>query len=259
MAALTEADWLGEGDPQTLLGLLRNSGVVSVRSKGGRRKLRLFAAACCRRIEQLLAGDLARRAIEGVERWAEGQADGPAVTELQRAVQWESNRAANELRLAPGLFAPENARRRYSCETSCWAAQALLGALQEGSWDAASDGARGASMAERRAAWGTREGNDWYQASCAAENVAQRELLCEVFGNPFQPVKVEPALLKWNGGAVRHLAEAIYRERNFADLPVLADALEEAGCAEPSLLDHCRRPSGHVLGCWALDTLTGRA
>ena len=54
------------------------------------------------------------------------------------------------------------------------------------------------------------------------------------------------------------LAEAIYRERCFLELPALADALEEAGCTDESILGHLRRPGPHARGCDVLDALLGR-
>jgi hypothetical protein len=77
-------------------------------------------------------------------------------------------------------------------------------------------------------------------------------------GNPFRPVDLDPAWLTWNGGCVRDLAAAIYRDRAFDRLPILADALEDAGCVNADLLTHLRGPGPHVLGCWALDLITGR-
>lgn len=62
----------------------------------------------------------------------------------------------------------------------------------------------------------------------------------------------------WHTPTVRDLAAAIYTERRFADLPVLADALEDAGCLNEDILAHCRSKGPHVPGCWALDLLTGR-
>ena len=53
------------------------------------------------------------------------------------------------------------------------------------------------------------------------------------------------------------MAQWIYQERAFAELPILADALEDAGCTDPTLLDHLRRPGPHFRGCWALDLLRG--
>ena len=80
----------------------------------------------------------------------------------------------------------------------------------------------------------------------------------DVFGNPFRPARVDPAWLAWEGGTVRKLAEGVYQDQGFDRLPVLADALEEAGCAVRTLLDHCRGPGPHVRGCWAVDLILGR-
>jgi hypothetical protein len=83
-------------------------------------------------------------------------------------------------------------------------------------------------------------------------------LLRDILGNPFRPSALDPAWLAWNGGTVAKLAAAIYDERRFADLPILADALEDAGCADAGILAHCRGGGEHVRGCWAVDRLTGR-
>jgi hypothetical protein len=83
------------------------------------------------------------------------------------------------------------------------------------------------------------------------------EWLRDLFGNPFQPRRLDAAWLRWNDGAVRKMAHAIYDEDRFADLPILADALEEAGCDDFLLIHHCRG-SEHVRGCWAVDLLLGR-
>jgi hypothetical protein len=80
-----------------------------------------------------------------------------------------------------------------------------------------------------------------------------------IFGSPFRPAPaLDPAWLAWNDGTVAKLAAAIYDARRFADLPILADALEEAGCADAAILAHCRGGGEHVRGCWAVDLLTGR-
>jgi hypothetical protein len=84
---------------------------------------------------------------------------------------------------------------------------------------------------------------------------AQADILRDLFGNPFRPVSVDPAWLAWQGGAVRSLAQAIHDDQAFHLLPVLADALEDAGCAERQLLEHCRQPGVHVPGCWVLERL----
>jgi hypothetical protein len=91
-----------------------------------------------------------------------------------------------------------------------------------------------------------------------AERAAQADLLRDVVGNPFRTVELNPAWLTWNDGTVRYMAEAIYEERTFEQLPILADALEEAGCADAEILQHCRKPGVHVRGCWVLDLLLGK-
>ena len=69
---------------------------------------------------------------------------------------------------------------------------------------------------------------------------------------------VDQCWLRWNDATVVRLAQRIYYERRFADLPILADALEEAGCTNADILDHCRRPGPHVRGCWVVDLVLGK-
>jgi hypothetical protein len=76
-----------------------------------------------------------------------------------------------------------------------------------------------------------------------------------IFGNPFRPVTTNPKFLT---PTVQSLAQAIYTERAFDRLPILADALEEAGCTNLDILNHCRQPGVHARGCWALDLVLGR-
>jgi hypothetical protein len=64
--------------------------------------------------------------------------------------------------------------------------------------------------------------------------------------------------LRWNGGTVALIARAIQDNGRFEDLPVLADALEEAGCEDRAILDHCRGPGPHVADCWVVGVLLGK-
>jgi hypothetical protein len=90
------------------------------------------------------------------------------------------------------------------------------------------------------------------------ERRAQCALLRDLFGHLFHPAAVEPAWLEWNGGCIAAMARTIYDDRKYQDLPILADALEEAGCTMPDLLDHCRQPGEHVRGCWVIDAILGK-
>ena len=77
----------------------------------------------------------------------------------------------------------------------------------------------------------------------------------DIFGDPFRPVIIEPGWLTRN---LINLACTLYDDSAFYDLPILADALEEGGCTDPDILNHCRQPGEHVRGCWILDLLLGK-
>jgi hypothetical protein len=78
----------------------------------------------------------------------------------------------------------------------------------------------------------------------------------EVFGNPFRPVAFDP---EWRTSDAMALATGIYEEKVFDRMPILADALQDAGCTSDDLLNHLRDPHAtHVRGCWALDLVLGK-
>lgn len=84
------------------------------------------------------------------------------------------------------------------------------------------------------------------------------DILGDVLGNPFRPVQIERGWLGWNDRTPERIARRIYEERRFEDLPILADALEEAGCTLPEMLEHCRQPRTHYRGCWLIDMILNR-
>jgi hypothetical protein len=90
------------------------------------------------------------------------------------------------------------------------------------------------------------------------EAEGQARLVRDIIGNPFQTVAVAESWLAWSDREVWKLAQGIYEERAFDRLPVLADALEEAGCDNGEILSHCREPGQHMRGCWVVDLLIGR-
>jgi len=73
--------------------------------------------------------------------------------------------------------------------------------------------------------------------------------------NPFRPLAADPV---WLTPTAQSLAAAIYADRAFDRLPILADALEEAGCTNVDVLLHCRQPEEHVRGCWVVDLVLGK-
>lgn len=98
-----------------------------------------------------------------------------------------------------------------------------------------------------------------YAAWAKLSYARQADLLRCLFGpHRFRPFTLDPTWLAWNDGTIPKIAQAIYDERGFEDLPILADALEDAGCDNEDILAHCRGPGPHVKGCWVLDLLLGK-
>jgi hypothetical protein len=92
-----------------------------------------------------------------------------------------------------------------------------------------------------------------------AESRFVADLLRDIFGPlPFRAVAVNPSWLGWNDGTIPRLAQGIYEDRRFGDLPILADALEDSGCSDPDILGHCRSGGDHVRGCWVVDLVLAK-
>jgi hypothetical protein len=206
-------------------------GFAAARSRAGRRALRLFACACCRTAWDQLAKPTGQEAVLVIERYADGLESRQALDSARAAV-W-------------ALPVARDPRAYVTAHGPCqahWGAITPAHAALPHAYDAAQNAAR---YAQRAVGF--------------ADGAAFAGLLRDIFGNPFRPAPaLEPAWLAWNDGTVAKMAAAIYDGRRFADLPLLADALEDAGCADPAILAHCRGGGEHVRGCWVVDLLTGR-
>jgi hypothetical protein len=77
---------------------------------------------------------------------------------------------------------------------------------------------------------------------------AQTAVLADLFGQPARDFDD-----RWRTREVVSLAQTVYEERRFKELPRLAELLAAAGCDDPVLLSHCREAREHVRGCWAVD------
>jgi hypothetical protein len=96
-------------------------------------------------------------------------------------------------------------------------------------------------------------------AESAAESAAQCALFRDIYRPPTAaPLVVDKSWLTWQEGTVVKLARGIDQTQDWSRLPILADALEESGCANAELLAHCRSDGSHVRGCWAVDLLLKR-
>jgi hypothetical protein len=227
---MTEDEWLASVDPRKMLEPFR----------GGRasdRKLRLLLVACGRRVENLLRaeygprGEDALTALAIAERFADGAATEEEMRPFQNAIPFDHPEV-----LARGACAvdPLNGVFDYLDDAIDFAVRTAV---------------RAAPVSNRRRP---------FHVAVRAEQAGQAGLLRCVFANPFRPVALDPSWLRWKDGALPKMAQAIYDERRFADLPVLADALEDAGCADAAVLGHCRSGREHVRGCWVIDLLLGK-
>ena len=190
-------------------------------SRATERKLLLFGCACWRAVWEHVK-PASRRFVEATEQYADER------------ITWEQLKAVWDM--IDGKDSDSLHRWLHSSmrEKLTWE---LTG------FHAASKGFDGTAMTP----------DDWLN-----QLKTQSDMLREVFGNPFRSPHVHSSRLKWNGNAIRRLAHSIYDRRAFDQMPILADALEEAGCTDAAILNHCRQPGEHVRGCWVLDLLLGK-
>jgi hypothetical protein len=248
---LTEEQWLSTRSPYELLIYLQQHRRIA-RTPGGRRRLRLFCVACCRSVWDNM-DERSRCAVEVSERYADGQAQKPELaTAHERAVG--ADRAAQQTLTAAcarGGAAPSELKLR-ACAT--FAARGTTKTQLGGAGHSVSTSVANARAALTPAEFFGRQAS----AALRKEWSLQAGLLRCLFGNPFRPVAVDGSWTAWGGGTVARMAQAIYEERAFDRLPVLADAFEDAGCAEATVLEHCRSGGPHARGCWVVDALLGR-
>lgn len=241
---MTEAEWHTRPAPRKLLEHLEECHSAS------ERKLRLFAVACCRRVQQCFVDPCQHAAVDVLERFANGEAP---VEELHGAMTAVSRIGDGEI-----LSSSENKDE------------------QDPSWtDAASHAAEVISQATcydlpvednprfidrvHDVVMNTVDSAGSIRAGSLQANEAERQALCgllrDIFGNPFRPFSFADS---WRSETVVAVATGIYAERAFDRMPILADALEEAGCDHPDVLAHCREPGPHVRGCWVVDLVLGK-
>ena len=227
---MDEAEWLACENPETLLGMLLRSYEID------ERKLRLFGCACCRRVWHLALSRRSLEAVDTVERYWDRLPGGerlPAAWRAASAAYREAPKgnkpAAREFARAAYLMARTGQGMAYH-----WMSQA----------------------AQHCAEAAVHVGNDL--GTWGRERAAQADLLRDLL-NPFVPAAtVEAARRAAKDGTVARIVADIHHTGDFVSVPVLADALEEAGCEDRTLLEHCRGGS-HVRGCWAVDLLLGRS
>lgn len=192
------------------------------------RRLYLFACGCCRQVWPLLENPQMRLTVARVEALAD---DLVTLGEDRASALWPV----------------------VSSLATAWAKEATATLKTLGSHLNRQSLVMNVQLVADHAARALRDtvgARDW-----SAAQKRQSALLFDLLGKRDQPLAIDPRWLRWNDGTLLKMAEAIYREHRFADMPMLGDALEEAGCDSPELLRHCRHHTEHARGCWLLDAL----
>jgi hypothetical protein len=193
-----------------------------LRGKASDRKLRLLGVAIARASWDRLNDDRSRRAVEAAEKFADGAIDSSTLDTVVDGA-WD---VRDEL----------------------WDA----GHRDDRVWHAEAVGMT-ATVHEWSDRFNRTGPPDDYPFRIPSP--AHCELARDIFGNPFRPVTFDP---NWRTTTAIQLAQLMYDSRDFSVMPILADALEDAGCDHADVLDHCRGPGPHVRGCWVVDLVLGK-
>jgi hypothetical protein len=246
---MNTAEWLTSTDPAAMLEWAANrerfqsvsqqTGLWGMWPPASDRKLRLFAVACCRQVEdgvpcpECQDGEtIARKTCRNCH--GTGTVGGLADPRSRRAVETAERYAdreatEQELQEAHGQVGPHTTGL-----TIGWLAthRNINSAVRERDWTFIPPTIRAALLR-------CIVGSPWRPEQFRWIDDIQtkrKELYQLVEPNHWDRVD----WLHWNGGTVVKLAQAIYEERRWEDLPILADALEEAGCDNVNVLNHCR-------------------
>ena len=225
---MTDAEWLAASEPDSMLSYLGQ--------KGTERDYRRFVIACALRLLPKEPDEVMMAALAMSERQADGTAKRIEIAQARKALA--STHPARHRRW-PVLFSD------HIRSVPAWHALRV-------------QNAKNALYAAESCAWAsTRTGSSRYVSMTfpGEEYAFQAVLLRDIFGNPFRPVSFDPA---WLTPTVVALAYGIYGDRAFDRMPILADALEEAGCDNVEVLLHCRGDGPHVRGCWVVDAVLGK-
>ena len=255
---MTEAEWLSCDLPRSCFQFLAGA--------GSNRKRILFGCECCRRLWDQVIDEGSRAAVQILEKFVDGLA---TEKECNAASQRAEEVSQSMERLADFSLDGLPCFTDYRAEAMCHAAGAVFYASRlftEGT-DILGDPAVVATAASNVARYITAadlrpEGGDSALPNSAvpraakhAEEAVQTSLLRDIFGNPFRPVTFSP---EWGTSTAVALAAQMYESRDFSAMPILADALQDAGCDNADILDHCRSEGLHVRGCWVADLVLGK-
>ena len=222
---MTEEEWLSTHDPEAVIDCWRG--------RWNDRSLRHIMVGLVRRVVLLVDNPPSRKIAEGMDYFADGT--------ISRDELWDKGETC-EMFEAFGYPWGSHRKPLYDemIEAILWI---LYPALPD---EAICSGRKDISnmLAETPKNSSARKRGVWI---C--------DTVRDIFGNPFRPVVADVA---WLTPTVQSIASAIYQDRTFDRLPILADALEDAGCTNADVLRHCRQLGEHVRGCWVVDLVLGK-
>jgi hypothetical protein len=262
---MTEAEWMNGWDYGRMFRVIHRRFTT--------RQARLFMVACCRLNAAAFFDPRIQSALEAAEKCA----DDPVIEALATRISaefWKSphsqhsqtpaeKAAARSIYGAQELLDAVWAGSRYT-DTRQAIAHAVYLSLRSHPQEVFTGGAGNAAWYCARAIDSADsllrglkplDDDDEEPESETDIRKAIASLLRDIVGNPFRPVALNCSWLGWNDGTVPRIAQGIYDERAFERMPILADALEDAGCDNPDILDHCRNAGPHVRGCWVVDAV----
>ena len=278
---MNPTEWPASTDPDPMLRL--------VLPTASDRKRRLFAVACCRRVTgRLVDGHLVlgerkadyHKAVDAAARFADGRA---TERDMGYAFSDADDSAFCNMELA-GAGRPELRKALFGDDAS-WTSRVRVDEMSDEDSEAFEAAADPAAWLESNSGEDDhlRNSVDPFRDVAAEdavevgetisrqvlllvrthlgreaeveEKTAQAALIRDVFGDPYPPPAFDPV---WRTTTVAALAAGIDADQAFDRMPVLADALEDAGCNNAAILGHCRGPGPHVPGCWVLDLVLGK-
>jgi hypothetical protein len=252
---MTEAEWLSCDDACRMLAFLG--------SRASARKRRLHVCGGCRQIWDLLYDNASCAAVEVAERFADGAATDDDLHKAEyhaEPAEWMLFLKEPEYR----YFGPDRALPDYITRLIA------MGILTEEAYRSGADrievadpdGLNRVRAASKLAEWCVGWPMDFDDRLTEFFNqLAERvrwpggPLIRDLFGNPFRPVDFD---FRWRTADTTGLATAIYEDRAYDRLPLLSDALMDAGCDDADILAHCRSDGFHVRGCWVVDLVLGK-
>jgi hypothetical protein len=193
----------------------------SLRLEALYRQHALYAVACCHRIWPSLVDARSRTAVETTEAFVEAR----ATPEQWRESHLRALEAFHDLNDTAGFGSPQG--------QAAWAAYSA--SAEDMAWALHRDLVDGAGTTFKGA--------------------AQADLVRCIFGNPFRTLTVDPV---WLTSTAIAIARGMYESRDFSAMPILADSLQDAGCDNEDVVNHCRSEGAHVRGCWVVDAVLGK-